>query len=88
MENPFRMRLLDSMLIGKFRRVALPPLEKGENFWEVTLPFEKKETVEWCYLLGNFGVSISEDQKILVPLPEKLSLEALIPQGFPFTAVQ
>lgn len=64
--------------------VVLPPLEKGENLLEVTLPFEKKETVEWCYLLGNFGVSISEDQKILVPLPEKLKFGSIVPQGFPF----
>ncbi len=64
--------------------VALPPVRRGENILELTVPFEKKETMEWCYLLGNFGVEVQGTRKRLTRLPETLGCGSIVAQGLPF----
>lgn len=64
--------------------VALPPLCRGRNVIEVAYPFTDKLQIEWCYLLGSFGVKISGIDRTLTALPEKLGFGDIVPQGLPY----
>lgn len=64
--------------------VMLPILKKGVNSLQLRMPFEKKETVEWCYLLGDFGVIVDGCSKKLVRFYEKIEFGDIIPQLLPF----
>ncbi|MBQ2842008.1 MAG: hypothetical protein IJE72_03135 [Clostridia bacterium] len=66
------------------KTVPMPEIIKGENIIEVTLPFGKRTNTEWCYLLGNFGVSVAGMQKTITALPEKLGFGSITTQGLPF----
>ena len=66
------------------KTVALPPIEKGENRITLHLPYGKRTNVEWCYVLGAFGVQVAGTQKTVTPLPEKLAFADVTTQGLPF----
>jgi hypothetical protein len=66
------------------KTVPIPTIKKGENILEVTLPFGKRTNTEWCYLLGNFGVSLAGREKVITTLPEKLGFGSITSQGMPF----
>ena len=66
--------------IGK---VALPPLHKGDNTIEVELPFGRTTSVEWCYLLGRFGVSLSGTVRRLTAAPAVLGFDDITRMGLP-----
>ena len=64
--------------------VNLPSIRKGQNVLELCLPINYKSCVEWCYILGDFGVQLEGVQKILVTKPKRLSFASLTKQGYPF----
>ena len=64
--------------------VLLPSIRKGTNVLELTLPVRYKSCVEWCYLLGDFGVRIEGTNKILTDQPKHLTFDSLTNQGHPF----
>ena len=66
-------------------RVALPPLRKGQNTLELTVPFGKRTNLEWCYLLGQFGVRLNGTEKTLTESPAQIGFGSIVPQGFPFS---
>lgn len=47
------------------RTVTLPPVEPGTNVLELVLPFGRRTNVEWCYLLGDFGVRACGREAVL-----------------------
>lgn len=58
-------------------------LSKGENILEIGLEYGEKENLEWCYLLGKFGVSLSGDRAVLKsPNPVRYGDYSI--QGLPF----
>lgn len=63
--------------------VALPGLHAGENQLEVTLPFGRRDGLEWCYLLGDFGVTLQGSYRCLVPKVEMLGFGDVTRQGLP-----
>ncbi|MBE5782033.1 MAG: hypothetical protein E7329_01805 [Clostridiales bacterium] len=63
--------------------VPLGTLQKGENIIEITLPFGKRTNVEWCYLLGDFGVRLYGEYRELVPLQPFLGFDDITAQGLP-----
>ncbi|MBE5782299.1 MAG: hypothetical protein E7329_03170 [Clostridiales bacterium] len=63
--------------------VALGDLTIGENIIEVSLPFGRRTNVEWCYLLGDFGVKIMGEQRLIVKAPEKLGFASITTQEMP-----
>ena len=67
--------------IGK---VSLPPLHKGENTIEVALPFGRTTAIEWCYLLGRFGVSVSGTARRLTAMPVTLGFDDITRMGLPY----
>ena len=66
------------------KTVRIPTINKGENVLELTLPFGKRTATEWCYILGDFGVSVMGSETCIVKLPEKLGYSDIVAQGLPF----
>ncbi|MBR7185434.1 MAG: hypothetical protein IKD37_07490 [Clostridia bacterium] len=66
------------------KKVALPPIEAGEHKLEVILPFGRRTNVEWCYLLGDFGVSLRGTEATVIAPADKLAFGNILPQGLPF----
>lgn len=64
--------------------IPLPEIPVGESELLVTVPFSERIGLEWCYLLGEFGVELIGRQKTIVPLPNKLGYGDITSQGFPF----
>ena len=63
--------------------VPLGTLNKGTNTIEVELPFGRRTNVEWCYLLGDFGVKIAGSHREIVARPEKLGFDDVTRQLLP-----
>ncbi|MGL4737903.1 MAG: hypothetical protein ACRCW2_10655 [Cellulosilyticaceae bacterium] len=66
------------------QKIRLPQVRRGMNFLEVSYPFGKRTHLEWCYLLGAFGVSVYGNQKVLTALPRTIQFGDVSCQGFPF----
>lgn len=64
--------------------VSLPVLPAGESLLELEVQYDRRTSLESCYLLGNFGVVNRDGSWILTALPETVSFADLVPQGFPF----
>jgi len=67
--------------IGK---IAIGRINKGENEIEVVSPFGKRTNIEWMYLLGDFGVKVCGDKKIIVEKSDKIGFSSITNQGLPF----
>lgn len=61
--------------------VPLGNLSKGENTIEVALPFGRRTNIEWCYLLGSFGVEVSGEYRELTPMRSLLGFDDVGKQG-------
>ena len=59
----------------------LGDLQIGENIIEVTLPLGERVGLEWCYLLGDFGVHVVGACREIMPKAEKLGFADVIHQG-------
>ena len=66
------------------KTVALSDIVKGENILEITLPIGERTNTEWCYILGNFGVSVAGRNKRIIAMPEKIAFGSITNQGLPF----
>ena len=85
----FNSRAVDTTPDGWYvdraiKTIALPPIVRGENRLEIEYPFGQRTAVEWCYVLGDFGVNVSGRYKKIVPMPELLAFESVTTQGLPF----
>lgn len=68
------------------RKVELPLIPAGESELILTIPYGRKTNVEWCYLLGTFGVAVSGVETRLTELPARLTFGDYTVQGLPFYA--
>lgn len=66
------------------KTMELPGIRRGENCLEITLPYTRKSNVEWCYLLGAFGVEIHGNRARVVPMPKEIGFSDLTVQNMPF----
>ena len=66
------------------KTMELPGIRTGENRLEIISPYTRKSNVEWCYLLGAFGVEVYGNQAKVVPMPEKIGFSDLTAQKLPF----
>ena len=79
----------DKALHGYFvdesiEKIALPKIVKGENTLLIRTPIGIRTKVEWCYLLGGFGVRVAGCEKTLTTLPAKLGYSTVTAQNLPF----
>lgn len=68
------------------RMCRIPSLRCGVNTVELHLPFGEKTNVEWCYLLGEFGVRVMGREVVLTDKPKQLYFGDFVNQGLPFYA--
>jgi len=61
--------------------VLLGSLKKGENYVEVSVPFGRRVGMEWCYLLGDFGVKLCGEWRELIPREKYLGFDDVTRQG-------
>ena len=61
--------------------IPIGSLQAGENTIELVLPFGKRIGAEWSYLLGDFGVKVMGEYRLLVPMQEKLGFDTVTTQG-------
>lgn len=66
--------------------VQLPDLPEGESQLLLSFPFGKKTVVEWCYLLGDFGVRLDGCQPVIVPPVRELDFGDWSQQNLAFYA--
>lgn len=64
--------------------VSLPDFEPGEHCVEIALAFTKETSIEWMYLLGDFGVQICGSHGKIVEPVRNLSFGDWTTQGLPF----
>lgn len=64
--------------------VALPDLRAGTHELKLEIPFTRKSELEWCYLLGDFGVQIRGAEAMVVQPVRQLKLGDWCGQGLPF----
>ena len=62
--------------------ICIGTLDAGDSAIEVVLPFGRRTNVEWCYLLGAFGVRLQGENRTLTALPKQLGFDDITRQGF------
>ena len=62
----------------------LPAIREGENELLIRTPIGVRTKVEWCYIMGDFGVRVCGCRKTVTRLPEKLGYSDITSQGLPF----
>lgn len=82
---------VESIIEGFFvdeciNKVKLPPMAKGKSEIILNIPFASKTNVEWCYLLGNFGVKIEGSRAKIIEPVQTLTFGSWVNQGLPFYA--
>lgn len=80
---------VDNASVGWFvdesiKKVQLPDLPAGDSVIELILPFGRRSNVEWCYLLGDFGVRVQGAEKTVIPPVRRLGFGDWTTQGLPF----
>ncbi len=65
-------------------RISLGEICEGRQTLRMEIPFGVNTNLEWCYLLGEFGVRLSGTRAMLTGLPERLGFGDYSMQGFPF----
>jgi hypothetical protein len=68
------------------KKVKIPNLRPGTSEIILEIPFNSKTNVEWCYLLGDFGVKVSGKHKKIVEPQKELTFGNWVNQGLPFYA--
>lgn len=66
------------------RTCVIGPVKAGENTLEITIPYTNRTSLEWCYLLGDFGVEVHGVKCVLTAPPELVGFGDLTAQGHPF----
>lgn len=66
------------------KKYALPPIEIGENVIVVKVPFTKSESLEACYLIGDFNVLLEGCEKTLLKASNTIGFGDITNQGMPF----
>lgn len=64
--------------------IALPEFSEGEHELIVEISFTKDTSIEWLYLLGDFGVDLVGDRGVLTEPVQILSFGDWTTQGLPF----
>ncbi len=65
-------------------RVPMPKIKKGENEILVTLRYGNVNSIESCYLLGNFGVEARGYYPVITELPNVLYFKDIVDQKLAF----
>ena len=67
-------------------RVELPPFTAGTHSLELIIDYTRKTYIEWCYLLGDFGVEVRGAEAVIIEPVRELAFGDWVHQGLPFYA--
>lgn len=82
--NPLAMQPAGYYVDKAIQTIALPAFQPGTHTLEVDLSFTKETSIEWFYLLGDFGVQIEGARGIVTEPVRDLSFGDWTHQGLPF----
>jgi hypothetical protein len=68
------------------RTVPLPAIPRGRHVLDIRAPMRRGLNVEWCYLLGDFGVSVTGRHGRIIEPVRQLAFGDWTRQGLPFYA--
>jgi hypothetical protein len=68
------------------RLIALPQISRGPHRIEISNTITRSAGMEWCYLLGSFGVTVAGRHARIIAMPQHLVWGDITHQGFPFYA--
>ena len=68
------------------RTVNLPGFGTGTHSLELIVDYNRKTYIEWCYLLGDFGVEVKGDRAAITEPVRELAFGDWTTQGLPFYA--
>lgn len=82
-------KMIDNTVIGWYvdksiKTVALPDMKKGINTITVKLPLGNSTNTEWCYLLGDFGVTVMGSKTQITNRNSNIYFGSILNQGLPF----
>jgi len=88
-EITFNGKRVENKLLGYFtdksiNTVALPEIKAGENTLEIVYPYGERTNIEWCYILGDFGVRVMGDTSVITARQQKLGFGDIVSQTLPF----
>lgn len=66
------------------KTICLGKLCRGENILELEIPFGKRSNIEWCYLLGDFGVRLNGEKAMVTEPVREVGFGSITGQGLPF----
>jgi hypothetical protein len=66
------------------KTLKLPEICKGENILTINVNYKASTQLERCYILGEFGVEIDNQNLKLVEMPTKLSFGSITEKKLPF----
>jgi hypothetical protein len=66
------------------KRINLPSIPSGVSELIIKIPYGEKTEIEWCYLLGDFGVQVMGQKKIIMESVKELHFGDWSNQGLPF----
>lgn len=66
------------------KTVPLPDIPAGASVLELASPFGRRTAIEWCYLLGSFGVELHGAYRCITEMPKLLAWDTITTQGMPF----
>jgi hypothetical protein len=66
--------------------VSLPSFQPGQHELLLTIPMTRRTNLEWCYLLGDFGVRVAGSRARLVDPVQTIGYGDWVHQGLPFFA--
>lgn len=64
--------------------IRLGTVRRGENILLVEMPYKVETNVEWCYLLGDFGVRVEGSHAVITEPVRSLYFGDWTVQGLPF----
>lgn len=83
-EEPVSAQEIGYFVDKAIKKYALPSIPIGENTITVRVPFTKSESLEACYLTGNFNVALEGCEKTLLPPSTTVGFGDIASQGMPF----
>lgn len=66
------------------KTIPMPAFEAGVHELLIRMQFGCKSDLEWCYLLGGFGVQVQGAEAVLIPRQNTLAWDSIVSQGLPF----
>ena len=85
----FNGKKVDNNIVGYFtdesiNTIPLPTVNEGKNILEIVFPYGERTYIEWCFILGKFGVRVAGCEKTITKAPEKLGFGSVTTQLMPF----